>query len=209
MLQLQPLLGGAGISSASGRAFDMRWRMPTSVATMKLFAGLAFTYSSSPRVDPTKSDIASTLASHSGWAMSSVSGWRAFSLCSCRSVNCSCTMQNPGHLTRSRPVFFSTQAPRCRSGAKTIFVSRGKLLTIFSALLEVQRVAHEVGEVLDLPVLVVVGQDHRVQLLAEPLDSVEQRLSLRQVRHERILTRADERAEPCDDRPPLVVRLPE
>ena len=47
-------------------------------------------------------------------------------------------MQNPGHFTNCRPVFFSTQAPRWRSGAKTIFVCRGKLLTIFSALLEVQ-----------------------------------------------------------------------
>src|SRR5437588_4331801 len=63
-------LGGAGISSTSGRAFCIKCRIPTSVATMKLFAGLALTYSSSPRVEPTSSAMASTLASHSGCAMS-------------------------------------------------------------------------------------------------------------------------------------------
>jgi len=70
--------------------------------------------------------------------MSFASGWRTFSLVSCRSVNCSCTMQKPGQSTRSRPVFLRTQAPRCRSGAKTIGVSAGKLRTTFSALEEVQ-----------------------------------------------------------------------
>ena len=82
--------------------------------------------------------MASTLASHSGCAISSASGWRTLSFCSCRSVNCSWTIQKPGHFTSGRPVFFSTQAPRWRSGAKTMGVPAGKLLTIFSALLEVQ-----------------------------------------------------------------------
>ena len=49
-------------------------------------------------------------------------------------------MQKPGHSTISRPVCFSTQRPRWRSGAKTIGVSFGSELTTRTALLDVQMI---------------------------------------------------------------------
>jgi hypothetical protein len=39
-------------------------------------------------------------------------------------------------------------------------------------LAELERVTHEVGEILDLRLLVVVGQEHGVALLLEPADLV-------------------------------------
>ena len=43
---------------------------------------------------------------------------------------------------------------------------------------QLQGVTDEVGEILDLGLLVVVGQDDGVALLAQPLDRVEQRVAL-------------------------------
>ena len=55
-------------------------------------------------------------------------------------------------------------------------------------LRELERIAHEIREVLDLRVLVVVGEDHRVELAAEPFDPIQKSLSLGHVGHGPILT---------------------
>ena len=74
-----------------------------------------------------------------------------------------------------------------------------------------QAVADEIGQVLNFRILVVVRQDHRIQLLAQALDPVEQRLSLgKVVGHGLILTRrADEFAKSRHDRLSAVVGLRE
>ena len=55
-----------------------------------------------------------------------------------RAENCSWTTQKPGHSTIFRPVSFSTQRPRWRSGANTTGLSFGMLFTTRAALLLVQ-----------------------------------------------------------------------
>jgi len=89
-------------------------------------------------VEPTKSAMRLTVASHSGWTMTLAAGWRALSWARRVAVNCSWTMQKPGHRTMSRPVWRMTHRPRWRSGAKTILRSLGMLSTTRTALELVQ-----------------------------------------------------------------------
>jgi len=72
-------------------------------------------------------------------------------------------------------------------------------------LRELQRVAHEIRDVLDLRVLVVVGEDHRVQLLAQALDPAQERLALRHgpFRRGRLAGERQRHGAPLDARLPL------
>ena len=84
----------------------------------------------------------------------------------------------------------ASEQPASRSGSSTVFC--GERIAAVSAmkwtpqktitealggrrlLREAERVADEVGDVLDLGTLVVVGQDHRVALATQAFDPVQQ-----------------------------------
>jgi hypothetical protein len=97
------------------------WKTPSSVPMISAGAGDSTARLMMPVVEAMKSACASTASSHSGWQITSASGWRTRSSASRFALNCSCTMQVPGQITRSgRFASFATQRPRWRSGANTI-----------------------------------------------------------------------------------------
>src|SRR5437660_8875159 len=103
---------------------------------MNAVFGELVTCERSAEVEPTKAACARRLGSHSGCAITSASGRAVISSISFLSENVSWTTHVPGQTTNLRFSFFSSQAARFLSGAKT--TGSGICLRITSAAEEVQ-----------------------------------------------------------------------
>ena len=121
-----------------GIIFCIWCNMPGSVSTIKIFASLVCACNRSLLVEPMKSARSRRFSMHSGWAITSASGYFSFSFNNASSLNVSWTMQRPGHSVSSRPLCCCTHRPRFWSGANRIGWSEGSWLTKSTALLLVQ-----------------------------------------------------------------------
>ena len=105
LLQVAPWPAvGAARKVLPGWRCRMSWRMPWSVATMKVSASSRPAAAISCVVEPTTSACAATPAGDSGWTRMAACGCSRDSAANSSALNSSCTTQEPCHSSMSAPV---------------------------------------------------------------------------------------------------------